>query len=67
MTSEITRDFLRTLRTEIDSALRNVGAKHGVTINAGSASFTATTATIWTATWTCTCRWCAAASSFIWT
>lgn len=41
----ITPDLLRRLRAEIDAALRQVAAAHGLVITAGSARYTATDAT----------------------
>lgn len=41
----ITKPLLTTLRTEIDAALAELAAKHGVQIECGNASFTSTNAT----------------------
>lgn len=43
---EITRDLLRTLRTDIDAALLAVAKKHGVMLTMGNASFTSDNATM---------------------
>lgn len=42
----ISRDLLRALRADIDAALASVGAKHGVPLSTGNASFTTDSATI---------------------
>lgn len=36
---EVTKALLSALRTDIDAALAEVGRKHGVTLNAGNASY----------------------------
>lgn len=41
----IDRDLLKALRADMDAALAIVGAKHGVTINTGNASFSESSAT----------------------
>lgn len=41
----ITKDLLRALRIDLDAALVSVGQKHGITIKAGNARFSAETAT----------------------
>ena len=43
--NSITKDLLRDLRVDIDAALVAVGAKHGVKLLAGNASFLASNAT----------------------
>ncbi len=43
--TQIDRDLLRALRTDIDAALKVVGQKHGVVIGTGNASFTEASAT----------------------
>lgn len=45
MTTAITKDFLKTLRADIDAALQAVGEKHGVLLRAGNCSFTENSAT----------------------
>jgi hypothetical protein len=37
---QISRELLRRLRPEIESALAGIGEKHGITLNLGNASFT---------------------------
>lgn len=39
---QITREFLRTLRTELDTVIRGIALQHGVDLSVGDASFGAT-------------------------
>src|SRR3982751_3226095 len=45
MTTAITKELLKALRADIDTALKAVGEKHGVLLRAGNCSFTEVSAT----------------------